>query len=58
LEQVLSLTLRKTALRTAIGCVGLALLTLVCFEVRLDLASAIPMYTLLVVVQSMTGDFR
>jgi two-component system, OmpR family, sensor histidine kinase KdpD len=58
LEEVLSLTLRKTAQRTTIGCLGLALLTFICFEVHLDLASAIPMYTLLVVVQSMTGDFR
>jgi two-component system, OmpR family, sensor histidine kinase KdpD len=55
---VQSQTLRKTAQRTAIGSIGLALLTLVCFRAHLDLASVIPMYMLLVVVQSMTGDFR
>ena len=37
---------------------GVALLTLICFEVHLDLASALPLYTLLIVMQSMTGDFR
>jgi two-component system, OmpR family, sensor histidine kinase KdpD len=36
---------------------GVALLTLICFEVHLNLASTLPLYTLLVVVQSMTGDF-
>jgi two-component system sensor histidine kinase KdpD len=51
-------TLGKTLLRAGIGSLGVALLTLICFEVHIDLASAIPLYTLLVVVQSMTGDFR
>jgi len=37
---------------------GVALLTLICFEVHLDLASALPLYMLLIVMQSMTGDFR
>jgi len=36
---------------------AVALLTLICFEVHLDLASVLPLYMLLVVVQSMTGDF-
>ncbi len=50
-------TLRKTLVRAAIGSIGIALLSLICFEVHIDLASAIPLYMLLVVVQSMTGDF-
>ena len=37
---------------------GVALLTLICFEVHLDLASALPLYMLLIVVQSISGDFR
>ena len=57
-EEVPLQTLGKTAQRIAIGSIGLALLTLICFEVHIDLASAIPLYMLLVVVQSLTGDFR
>lgn len=37
---------------------GVALLTFICFEVHLDLASALPLYMLLIVVQSISGDFR
>src|SRR5580693_4061207 len=51
-------TFRKTALLAGIGSMGVALLTLICFEVHLNLASVLPLYMLLVVVQSMTGDFR
>lgn len=58
IEEMRYQTLRKTVQRTAISSVALALLTLICFEVHLDLASALPMYMLLVVVQSMMGDFR
>jgi two-component system sensor histidine kinase KdpD len=49
---------RKTAQRAGIGSVAVALLTAICYRAHIDLASAIPLYTLLVVVQSMTGDFR
>jgi two-component system, OmpR family, sensor histidine kinase KdpD len=51
-------TFRKTILLAGIGSMGVALLTLICFEVHLDLASALPLYMLLIVMQSMTGDFR
>jgi two-component system sensor histidine kinase KdpD len=57
MQQLSLRTLRKTLLRAAMGSVGIALLTLICFEVHIDLASAIPLYMLLVVLQSMTGDF-
>lgn len=50
-------TLRKTALRTGIGCLGLSLLTFILFQLHVDLASAIPLYMLVVVVHSMMGDF-
>jgi two-component system sensor histidine kinase KdpD len=50
-------TFRKTALLAGIGSIGVALLTLICFEVHLDLASVLPLYMLLIVVQSMTGNF-
>jgi two-component system, OmpR family, sensor histidine kinase KdpD len=41
-----------------IGSVAIALLTLVCFRSHFDFASVIPLYTLLVVLQSLTGDFK
>jgi two-component system sensor histidine kinase KdpD len=50
-------TLRKSLILAGIGSIGVALLTLICFEVHLDLASVLPLYMLLIVVQSMTGDF-
>jgi two-component system, OmpR family, sensor histidine kinase KdpD len=57
-EEVPLQRLRKTAQRIGIGAVTVALLTAVCYRAHIDLASAIPLYMLLVVVQSMTGDFR
>jgi two-component system, OmpR family, sensor histidine kinase KdpD len=57
-EDVPVQTLRKTAQRAGIGSVAVALLTAICYRAHIDLASAIPLYMLLVVVQSMTGDFR
>ena len=50
-------TLRKKLVRAGVGTLAVALLTLVTFMLRMDLASAIPLYMLLVVAQSMTGDF-
>lgn len=50
--------LRETVIRAGVGSVAVALLTSICFGLHIDLASAIPLYMLLVVVQSMTGDFR
>src|SRR5579871_5251099 len=49
--------LRKTLLRAAVGTLALALLTFAAFRLRMDLTSAMPLYMLLVVTQSMTGDF-
>jgi two-component system, OmpR family, sensor histidine kinase KdpD len=51
-------TFRKAILIAGIGSMGVALLTFICFEVHLDLASALPLYMLLIVIQSTTGDFR
>lgn len=50
--------LRRSLVSAVIGAIGVALLTLICFELRLDLASVLPLFMLLVVVQSMIGDFR
>ena len=50
--------LRETVIRAGVGSIAAALLTSICFGLHIDLASAIPLYMLLVVVQSMTGDFR
>src|SRR6202790_1061274 len=50
--------LRKFVKRVAVGSIAVALLTLVCYRTQVDLASAIPLYMLLVVLQSLTGDFR
>jgi two-component system sensor histidine kinase KdpD len=57
-EEVPLHSIRKTLARAGLWSVAVALLTFVCFGVHIDLASAIPLYMLLVVVQSMTGDFR
>jgi two-component system, OmpR family, sensor histidine kinase KdpD len=57
-EQVPLHSTRKTLARAGFGSIAVAVLTFICFGVHIDLASAIPLYMLLVVVQSMTGDFR
>jgi two-component system sensor histidine kinase KdpD len=44
--------------RVAIGSFAVVLLTLVCFRAHIDFSSVIPLYTLLVVLQSLTGDFK
>jgi two-component system, OmpR family, sensor histidine kinase KdpD len=56
-DQVQVRALRKSAIRVGAGSVGVALLTLVCYRTHFDFASAIPLYMLLVVLQSLTGDF-
>ena len=48
---------KTSVVRAGVGTLAVALLTLVTFKLRMDLASAIPLYMLLVVAQSMTGDF-
>ena len=58
MEQVQVRTLKKSAQHVVAGSVAVALLTLVCYRARIDLASAIPLYLLLVVFKSLTGDFR
>jgi two-component system, OmpR family, sensor histidine kinase KdpD len=50
-------TLGKSATRLGVGSVALTLLTLVCYRTHIDLASAIPLYLMLVVVHSLAGDF-
>jgi len=41
-----------------IGSSAAILLAFICFRIHLDFASVIPLYLLLVVFQSLTGDFR
>lgn len=41
----------------ALGSVGVSLFTFISFQTHLNLASAIPLYLFLIVVQSLTGDF-
>jgi len=49
--------LLSSAGRIGLGSLAVALLTLVGYRTHLDLASAIPLFMLIVVVQSLTGDF-
>jgi two-component system, OmpR family, sensor histidine kinase KdpD len=56
-EQVQVRTLAKSVKRVGVGSIAVALLTLLCYRTHIDFASAIPLYLLLVVVQSLTGDF-
>lgn len=51
-------TTKSSVKRVGVGGIATALLTLVCYRTHIDLASAIPLYMLLVVLQSLTGDFR
>src|ERR1700722_17232667 len=48
----------KSLRYAVIGSLAAVLLATVCFRIHLDLASVIPLYLLLVVLQSLTGDFR
>src|SRR5450432_2502523 len=57
-EQVRVRILRESVKREAVGGICVALLTLGCYRAHLDFASAIPLYMLLVVLQSLPGDFR
>jgi len=50
-------TLGESARRAAIGSIAVVLLTVVCFRGHIELTVAIPLYMLLVVLQSLTGDF-
>ncbi len=51
-------TLKQSAKHLIVGSIAVMLLTLTGFKVHIDLASAIPLYLLVVVLQSLTGDFR
>lgn len=48
----------KSARYALIGSIAAILLAFSCFRIHLDFASVIPLYLLLVVFQSLTGDFR
>src|SRR5580700_4490869 len=56
-EHVQVPTLRKSIERIVTGSIAVALVTFVCYGLHLDFASTIPLYLLLVVMQSLTGDF-
>jgi len=58
MEQAHARVLRKSARSVLFGSSAVALLTFFCFQVHVDFASAIPLYLLVVVLQSLTGDFR
>lgn len=49
--------LKSTLWHLAIGAIAVALLTLVAFRTHLNLASAIPLYLFVIVLESLTGDF-
>ena len=50
-------SLKMTTKHVIWGSLAVALLTTLCFRAHLDFASAIPLYLLVVVLQSLTGDF-
>jgi two-component system sensor histidine kinase KdpD len=50
-------TLRKSVQHLLTGGVAVAILTAFCYQAHFDFAAAIPLYLLLVVLQSLTGDF-
>jgi two-component system sensor histidine kinase KdpD len=50
--------LKKSARNALIGSLAATLLAVICFRIHIDFASVIPLYVLLVVLQSLTGDFR
>ena len=47
----------RSAIRVAAGMAAVTLLTSICYKARVDLASAIPLYLMLVVLLSLAGDF-
>ena len=49
---------RSFVKRLGVGSIAVALLTLVSYRAHIDFPSVIPLYTLLVVLQSLTGDFK
>ncbi len=49
--------LKYTLRHMAIGAIAVALLTFVAFRTHLNLASAIPLYLFVIVLESLTGDF-
>jgi two-component system sensor histidine kinase KdpD len=44
--------------RVGVGAIAVALLTLLSYRAHIDFPSVIPLFTLLVVLQSLTGDFK
>jgi len=50
--------LRKSARSALVGSIAGSLLTVICYRIHIDFASVIPLYLLLIVLQSLTGDFR
>lgn len=50
--------LKSTLRHMAIGAIAIALLTLVAFRTHMDFAFAIPLYLFVIVLESLTGDFR
>jgi len=57
-EAGIRLLMLGSAKRLSIGVMAVVFLTLFCYRIHLDLASTIPLYLLVVVLQSLSGDFR
>jgi len=51
-------TVGKTVKHVVVGGIAVALLTVLCYSAHIDFASAIPLYLLLVVLHSLSGDLR
>jgi len=49
--------LKTFSKHAGLGVLGVSILTAACFQARLDLAATIPLYLLVVVFLSLTGDF-
>ncbi len=57
-ERVRDSKRRSFVKRVGVGAVAVALLTFLSYRAHIDFPSVIPLFTLLVVLQSLTGDFK
>jgi two-component system sensor histidine kinase KdpD len=57
-ERVRDSKRRSFVKRLGVGSIAVALLTLLSYRAHIDFPSVIPLFTLLVVLQSLTGDFK
>src|SRR5579863_5557679 len=57
MKRVMAQDLKQSATYALIGGIVTGLLTLACYRLGLSLGAAAPLYLLIVVLQSLTGDF-